>query len=265
MKIEVLGSGTSTGVPVLGCSCPVCGSSDPRDNRLRTCVYVSALGDNSQPVGLLIDSPPDIRTQVLRSNITKVEAVLFTHPHADHMNGLDDLRVYNFINKAPLPLFGSPSTLSHLRRAFNYAFEHDPGYEGGAPPLLFTNEVEHGKSFEVSGLSILPIELLHGKMVVTGYRINDFAYLPDCNFISEESMEMLSGLSLLLIDGLRDRPHKTHFTQREAIAVIEKLAPKKALLTHICHEISHATRNEELKSWTAFDVELAYDQQIIEI
>lgn len=247
----------------MGCGCEVCHSKDPRDNRLRTSVYVTTLGEGSRPIGLLIDSPPDIRTQVLRSDITKVDAVLFTHPHADHMNGLDDLRVYNFINKASLPLYGSSSTLTHIRKAFTYAFEPDPGYEGGAPPQLFTNIVEHGKSFEVLGVSVMPIELLHGKMIVTGYRINDFAYLPDCNFIPEASMELLSGLSVLLIDGLRDRPHKTHFTQREAIAVIEKLAPGKAFLTHICHEISHAIRNEELKSWTTCDVELAYDQQVI--
>ena len=259
-KVIVLGSGTSTGVPVVGCDCETCLSDNPKDHRLRTSIYISLEIGNKKPLGLLIDSPPDIRTQLLRSNITNVDGVLFTHTHADHVNGIDDLRVFNFMSRQELPIYGSPSTIKALKATFPYVFTTDPSYEGGSPPKLAPTVIEHDVSFALDGVEVMPIELEHGKTIVTGYRVHDFAYLPDCSFIPESSLEKLSGLSVLIIDGLRDRPHKTHFTQQEAVEVIEKLKPKKSFLTHISHEVLHERRQAEIASWTNLDVSLAYDQ-----
>jgi phosphoribosyl 1,2-cyclic phosphate phosphodiesterase len=245
MKITILGSGTSTGVPMVGCDCPVCISDDPRDKRTRASLL---LGYDERSV--LIDTSTDLRQQVLRQHVRRIDAVLFSHAHADHVNGIDDLRGFHFLHKEIIPCFASPETLEALQGGFSYIFTEHEG--SGYTPLLSANVIN--TPFELFGRMITPIPLLHGRTRSLGYRIGNFAYLTDCSAIPETSLELLRGLELLIIDGLRWAEHPFHFNIAGAIAAAQQLTVPRTILTHLTHQIAHA---EENRLPTGF--ELAYD------
>jgi phosphoribosyl 1,2-cyclic phosphate phosphodiesterase len=228
MKVTILGSGTSTGVPMVGCSCRVCTSDDPRDKRTRASLLIQQNGRN-----ILIDASTDLRFQALREGIERVDAVLFTHSHADHVNGIDDLRGFHFLHKEIIPCYGSRVTLDTLLAGFGYIFQE---YEGsGYTPLL--KPVEVAEPFELFGLTVIPVPVQHGRTQALGFRIGSFAYLTDCNGIPPSSMALLEGLDVLVVDGLRWKPHPFHFNIEEAIAATTALKPVRTLLTHLSHDV----------------------------
>ena len=245
MKIIIMGCGTSTGVPMVGCDCTVCRSDEPRDKRTRASLLI-CYNDHA----VLIDTSTDLRTQALHHNIRRIDAVLFSHAHADHVNGIDDLRGFHFLHKEIIPCFASPATLETLRGGFSYIFNENDG--SGYTPLLSAHEISG--PFELFGRTITPIPLLHGKTASLGYRIGNFAYLTDCNAIPETSMELLQGLDLLVIDGLRWAPHPFHFNIAGAIDAARQLKSPRTILTHLTHQIAYS---DEYKLPHGF--ELAYD------
>ncbi len=248
LEITILGSGTSTGIPVVGCDCPVCQSADPRNRRTRCSALI-----NYGPRNILIDTATDLRQQALRENICHIDAVLYTHSHADHMHGIDDLRGFNLRQKEPIPLYGSPRTLERVRDNFNYIFAdiEKPGYV----PRLSLHPIE--AAFQLFELTIVPIPLLHGGMQVFGYRCGPFAYLTDCNGIPDESLPLLENLDLLILDGLRFKPHNTHFNIPQAIQMAQKIGARQTLLTHLSHDVDHPRHDPQLPDGINF----AFDGQ----
>lgn len=244
MKVTFLGTGTSVGVPSIGCECETCLSEDPRDKRLRTSVLIER--DERK---ILIDASTDFRQQALRIGLRQLDAILFTHAHADHCFGLDDARPLMFRHGA-IACYATETTWEGLRRVYSYVFEpaHYPGL-----PRIIPHRVEG--DFDLFGLKVEPLTVIHGKLSVTAYRIGGFAYVTDCNRIPDETCERLSGLDLLIIDALRIRPHPTHMSLDESLAYINRLKPRRALLTHISHDIKHAETSEYLPA----GVEIAYD------
>lgn len=212
-----------------------------------------------------MDTATDLRQQALRDDISRIDAVLYTHLHADHIYGIDDLRAFNFVNKSIIPVYAKDSCAKELETKYSYAFFPDPKYLGATPPKLTLHRIEPNKKFALFGLEILPLSILHGNLEILGYRFNNFAYLTDCSMIPDRTREQLTGLEVLIIDGLRNRPHDTHFTQEQAVNEIALIKPKKSYLTHISHEIDHSVANLNLKTLTKLDVELAYDQLLIEL
>ncbi|MDP7019748.1 MAG: MBL fold metallo-hydrolase [Pirellulaceae bacterium] len=249
-RLILLGTGTSVGVPCIGCSCDVCTSSDPLDKRTRCAAVLGLPGGN-----LLIDTPPDLRTQLLREDVGIIHAVLFTHEHADHLFGLDDLRLFQFYLEGPVPIYCEPHVEDRIRRTFDYAFaEHEPTHKGAAPQLEF--RTIDTQPFDVLGATIVPIPLRHGpRFDVLGFRIGDVAYCTDTNEIPPASMNLLQGLDVLVLDALRNRPHPTHFSLEEAVAVARTLGPRRTLFTHISHDFGHEATNRSLPP----GMELAYD------
>jgi len=247
LQITVLGSGTSVGVPTPGCHCSVCTSQDPRDNRLRPSVLLRYGGRN-----VVIDTTPDFRTQVLRAKVDRLDAVLFTHSHADHIMGLDDVRPFNFRQRAHIPIYASAETMSAIQRSFQYIFGCEE--QQSAVPQLDTHTI-NGESFDLFGQEIVPIRLLHGRSVVYGFRIGQAAYLTDHSEIPDESMERLRGLDVLFLDALRHKPHPTHSTVERSIQTVEQLAPRRAFFTHICHDLPHEATEGTLPP----HIRLAYD------
>lgn len=247
VNITVLGSGTSMGVPTLGCTCAVCHSSDPRDNRLRPSI---ALEYNGHTV--LIDTTPDFRQQALRERIGRIDAILFTHSHADHIMGLDDVRPLNLRQKQVIPVYGSAETLSMIERSFRYIFDN-ANPESAIPKLSMHPLTLEG--IELFGLQFTPIPLHHGKSFVFGYRFGSAAYLTDHSEIPQSSMEKLSGLDVLFLDALRHKPHPTHTTVARALKYVEELSPKRAFFTHISHDLPHEETEREFPA----RVRLAYD------
>jgi phosphoribosyl 1,2-cyclic phosphate phosphodiesterase len=245
MKITILGCGTSTGVPMVGCDCPVCTSDDPRDTRTRSSLLI-CYNDHT----VLVDTSTDLREQALRHHIRRIDAVLFSHAHADHVNGIDDLRGFYFLHKEIVPCFASRETLETLQSGFSYIFNDHEG--SGYTPLLAAHEIN--APFELFGRVVIPIPLLHGKTFSLGYRIGNFAYLTDCSAIPESSMELLQGLDLLVIDGLRWSEHPFHFNIAGAIVAARQISPRRTILTHLTHQIAYS---EEVKLPRGF--ELAYD------
>lgn len=245
--VRFLGTGTSHGVPMIGCRCGTCRSLDPRDRRSRPSVIVELAGG----VRVLVDTTPDLRSQALAYDLDRVDAILFTHCHADHVMGLDEVRRFNALQRAAIPCYGDAATLQELRRIFAYIFEsHD---EGGGIPRIELHPV--GGPFSIAGERIVPIPVWHGRREVLGFRVRDFAYLTDCSGIPDASWPLLDGLDALAIDALRHRPHPTHFTVEQALAVSARLGPRRTWLTHICHDLPHAATNASLPA----GVELAYD------
>ncbi|WP_420153559.1 MBL fold metallo-hydrolase [Siphonobacter sp.] len=248
MQVTFLGTGTSQGVPVIGCDCPVCRSLDFRDKRLRVSMHVEVDGRS-----LVIDTGPDFRTQALRERIMHLDAVVFTHAHKDHTAGLDDVRPFNFRQNSDIPLYGQASVLEQIKVEFAYAFAENK-YPG--TPRLQLHPVEN-KPFEILGLQLTPIEVMHHKLPVFGYRIGDFSYITDANFIAEPELEKLRNSKVLVINALHKGPrHLSHFVLPEALEIIEKLQPHVAYLTHISHSMGlHAQVEAELPP----HVHLAYD------
>jgi phosphoribosyl 1,2-cyclic phosphate phosphodiesterase len=252
----LLGTGTSVGVPCIGCGCDVCKSSDPRDKRTR-CGALLGLPEGN----LLIDTPPDLRQQLLREQVGIVHAVLFTHEHADHIFGLDDLRLFPFYLGHPVPLYCEPLVEDRIRKSFDYAFsDREPTHAGAAPQLAFnTIGLE---PFDLLGAKITPLRLNHGpRFDVLGFRIGNVAYCTDTNRIPPESMKKLEGLDVLILDALRHRPHVTHFSLDQAIEVARQLRPKRTIFTHVCHDLGYAQTNAGLPP----GMELGYDGMRIEL
>lgn len=228
MKVTFLGTGTSQGVPMIGCECEVCKSSDNRDNRLRSSILVEV-----EDVTMVIDTGPDFRYQMLRAEVNKMDAVVFTHEHKDHIAGLDDVRGFNYLQKKPMDIFATERVQSALKREFYYAFETDK-YPGVPQLNLVTIKNE---SFLINGVELQPIEMTHYKMPVFGYRIGKFAYITDANYISEKELEKLNGVEVMVINALRKTTHVSHFSLDEAIEIIQKINPKEAYLTHFSHQM----------------------------
>ena len=251
MKITILGSGTSTGVPMVGCHCQVCDSIDPRDKRTRASVLVQYGGQR-----ILVDTSTDLRRQALREGIPHIDAVLLTHTHADHIHGIDDLRGFHFLHRRIIPCYGSTETMNNITTSFAYIFDglRSEGYS----PLMKPFTVE--AAFELFGCSIVPVPIKHGSFNATGYRFENAAYLTDCSAIPESSMALLQGLDLLIIDGLRYSPHPNHFNIDGALQVVQALQPRRTLLTHLTHEV-HQKDGAGLPA----GVEFAYDGLSVEL
>lgn len=247
LQITVLGSGTSTGVPTIGCRCAVCTSTDPRDNRLRPSILVRYAGR-----GILIDTTPDFRIQALRAPIERVDAILYTHAHADHILGLDDVRPFNYRQRAEIPIYAMQETLDAVRRVFRYAFEPEPAQTSIPRLKLYPIEDE---PFELFGLTITPLRVMHGEATILGFRFGAAAYITDQSDIPEATKEKLRGLDVLFLDALRHRPHPTHSTVAQSLRWVEELKPRRTFFTHICHDLGHASTEATLPE----GVQMAYD------
>ncbi len=246
MKITVLGSGTSHGVPMISCACEVCTSTDPHDKRSRPSIVV-----RFETGTILVDTAPELRLQAVANGLTRVDAVLFTHTHADHAHGIDDLRAYNIRQGGALPIYGSQASMDDIRARFGYIFQSNPF--GGGIPMLDLHAVDG--PFEVVGQTVVPVTVLHGYLPVYGYRFGRFAYVTDCSLIPDVSMALLQDLDVLILDALRYREHPTHFNIPQALGIIAQLQPRQAYLTHLTHDIMHRRDGRELPN----GVELAYD------
>jgi len=246
MKLTFLGTGTSSGVPLLACNCKVCTSSDPHDKRTRPSILIEVGGRS-----LVIDTAPDFRTQALREGMQRLDAVLFTHSHADHILGLDEVRIFYFRQQKPIPIYASAQSLQDIKRTFKYIF--DGTYPFGGIARLDPHVIDG--PFEAQGLKIVPIPVLHGNLPILGFRINGVAYLTDVSNIPESSYPLLEGLEVLILDTLRRHPHPTHMTVEQSLKVMERLKVRRGYCTHIAHELGHEETNAQLPP----HVRLAYD------
>lgn len=248
MKITFLGTGTSTGVPVLTCKCEVCRSLDFRDKRLRVSVLIQHNDKN-----IVIDSGPDFRQQALRENLQSLEALVFTHEHKDHTGGLDDVRPFNYLSGIKnCPIYAHPRVLSQLKMEYFYAFTEKP-YPG--VPIITCNEID-AEPFEIAGLKFIPIQVLHHKLPVLGFRIGDFAYITDANYISEKELMKVYGCKVLVLNALQHEPHISHFNLNEAIALSQKIGAEKTYFTHISHKLG---LHREVEKDLPANISLAYD------
>jgi phosphoribosyl 1,2-cyclic phosphate phosphodiesterase len=252
VRLTVLGSGTSHGIPMIGCDCAVCASDDPRDKRTRPSVLFSYNGRN-----ILVDTSPELRLQCIACGIRQVDAILYTHFHADHIVGLDDVRRFNWLQREPITLYGDRRTLARLRQAFAYAFAQDPDYPSAKPELR--TAIIDGP-LELLGQRVTPIPLMHGSLPVYGFRVGKIAYCTDCNRIPDESRALLRDLDVLVLDAVRRRPHATHFNLAQAVEEAHRIGARRTYFTHIAHELKHAETNAELPD----GMELAYDGLICE-
>jgi len=247
LKITFLGTGTSQGVPVIACTCEVCTSLDFRNKRLRTSIHLDIDGNS-----IVIDTGPDFRQQMLRENIMKLDAVIFTHAHRDHTSGLDDVRPFNFKQNIDMPVFAVQRVIEQLEAEFAYIFVNK-GYLG--LPRIETHEITE-LPFNVHGTTVTPLPVMHMKLPVFGYRFGNFSYITDANFISDSTLELLQGTEVLVLNALQREKHLSHFNLEEALAMVDKIKPKKTYLTHISHKLGlHSDVEEELPP----SVQLAYD------
>jgi phosphoribosyl 1,2-cyclic phosphate phosphodiesterase len=253
-RVTFLGTGTSHGVPMIGCDCATCHSTDPRDSRLRPSIYVE-VPDRGR---ILVDSSTDLRQQALRFKVTRVDAVVYTHGHADHILGLDELRRFNVLQGGSIPCYADRRTWQVLKTTFFYVFDGVSRHGGGVPQLE-PREIEG--PFDVLGVHVVPIPIIHGRTPILGLRFGAFAYLTDCSAIPDASWPLLAGVETLVIDALRHKPHPTHFTVAEAIAAVERIGPRRALLTHMAHDLPHADTSARLPQ----GVELAYDGLVLDV
>jgi phosphoribosyl 1,2-cyclic phosphate phosphodiesterase len=253
MRITFLGTGTSNGIPVIGCDCAVCRSDDPRDRRTRTSAVVEANGRT-----LLIDTAPELRLQAVANGIRRIDAVLYTHAHADHVGGFDDLRSFNYVQQEQLPVYADAFTIELLRERFGYAFERPFPFFGGKPDLLL-----HAFSgpFQIDGIHVVPFQVGHGRWIVNGFRFGSLVYLTDAKVVPPEALDAMRSADVLVINALRDKPHPVHLSIAEALAVIEEVQPMRAYLLHISHEVSHAEVSARLPD----AVQIAYDGLTVEV
>jgi phosphoribosyl 1,2-cyclic phosphate phosphodiesterase len=253
LKITFLGTGTSIGVPVITCDCPVCMSDDPRDNRMRTSAMLEVNGCT-----FVIDCGPDFRHQMLRKRVMNLDAVLFTHEHRDHIAGLDDVRAFNYVLNKKIDIYGTASVMEAIRIEFPYIFSDSRYF--GAPQLTIHNI--DTDPFHIKGIEFIPIRVVHEKLPVTGFRVGDFTYITDASHISDEEMEKIKGSKVIVLNALRNSKHVSHFSVGEAVEILEKLAPEQAYLTHLSHFVGlHEAVNNKLPGF----IRLAYDGLVVEI
>ena len=253
MFVRLLGTGTSQGIPIIGCHCPICTSTDERDHRLRTSALVEVDG-----VNILIDAGPDLRQQLLRCGVTRLDALLLTHEHKDHTGGIDDVRPINFLMKTPLNIYGQPRVMKAIRNDYSYAFGPDQ-YPG--VPQLVLNPLQP-EPFEVKGVEVIPVKVRHMTLPIFGYRIRNFGYITDASFISETEKKKLRGVKVLVINALRREQHYSHFNLEQALAIIEEIKPERAYLTHVSHRLGkYVDVSQELPQ----NVFLGIDNQVIEV
>jgi len=238
---------------MIGCDCAVCRSTDPRDKRLRPSIFVDVPGRAQ----ILVDTTPDLRQQALTYEIRRVDAILFTHSHADHILGLDDIRRFNHVQHGPMPCYANGFAWDIIKRVFYYSFDGLPR-QGGGVPNIDAHEITG--PFAVAGVRVTPVPLWHGRMPILGFRFGNFAYLTDCNRIADGSWELIAGVDTLVVDALRDKPHSTHFSVAEALDVVAKVGPRRAYFTHMTHDLGHAATNARLPA----GVELAYDGLVLD-
>ena len=252
-RVTFLGTGTSHGVPMIGCTCAVCTSDDPRDRRWRPSIYVQF-----PDISVLVDTSTDLRSQALQFDVSRVDAILFTHGHSDHLMGLDEVRRYNALQAGSISCYADARTVGEIRRTFGYIFESDIPAGGGLPELdLFPIAGEFCLGRQV----VLPVPVMHGTRPVLGYRFGSFAYLTDCSAIPDASWPLLEGLEFLVLDALRERPHPTHFTVTQALDAVARLRPARTWFTHIAHDLPHAETCRRLPE----GVELAYDGLTVDV
>ena len=248
MNILFLGSGTSTGIPSLCCDCDVCQSDDPKNKRLRSSILIHENGHH-----LLIDTSTDLRQQCLAYDISHINYVLYTHHHADHVHGIDELRSFNHFNSTVIPCYGNRNTIATIRAKFDYIFNRTTQAGGGLPKLTLNSL--NGETFSLGGVLVTPFDILHGNLTILGYKFNNCAYITDCSGIPDASREKLKHLDILIINAVGFDPHPTHFALSQALEAIEDLQPKRAILTHINHTYDHKKVSEQLPE----NIELAYD------
>jgi phosphoribosyl 1,2-cyclic phosphate phosphodiesterase len=256
MKLTFLGTGTSSGIPVIGCDCDVCTSTDPRNRRRRTSLYLQADG-----LHLVIDTPPDFREQAIEYRVPRVDAVLFTHAHADHVFGFDDIRRYNTIQDAVIPAYGSADTIRSLNRIFDYIrLEKMPGVYR---PRIEYREV--AEPFSIRGVQITPVPVVHGADPTLGYRFEwagrSLGYVPDCKSMPDTSVDLLKGVDVMILDALRHRPHMTHLTVGDSVAVLRRIGARRSFIDHLCHDLDHETTRLELAS---DGIEVPFDGMTLE-
>ncbi len=256
MRLTFLGTGTSFGVPQIGCECPVCRSTDPRDKRTRSGALVESDG-----VAILIDTPPELRLQLVAGGLSRVDAVVYTHEHADHTNGIDDLRMFSVRQRRPLPIYGPAETLARLQTSFHYIFDDVRPYEGTSKPSLELHAVEPGHPIAVAGIEVLPLAFRHGHLRVFGYRFGRMAYITDVKSIAPAERALLQGLDVLTLNALWWRPHPTHLSIGEAIRTAQDLGARRTFLTHLTHETGHAELARQLPD----GILPAYDGLTVEI
>jgi phosphoribosyl 1,2-cyclic phosphate phosphodiesterase len=251
VELVILGCGTSTGVPLIHCDCRVCRSRNPRNHRTRASAWVRTRGKS-----LLIDTSVDLWHQARREKVARIDGILYTHPHADHVHGIDELRSYNYAQRAPIPVWANDWTATDLRRKFDYIFQPGPPSEGGGVAQLLLNEFSAAvPTLDVLGVPVVPLSLKHGSRECIGYRIDSIAYVTDCSYIPPETLERMEALDVLVLDCLRLERHGTHFNLDQALEVVSKLRPKKTYLTHLGHDFDYNQWNRKLPRGVA----LAYD------
>ena len=253
MQITFLGTGTSHGVPMIGCECATCHSTDPHDKRLRPSIFIDAPGAR-----VLVDAGPDLREQALRHRIARVDAIVFTHGHADHILGMDDVRRFNAVMAGAMPCYGDAATLADIRQMFSYVF--DPATpKGGGLPQFDLREIDG--PFSVGGLSLQPVPIWHGKRRILGFRTGGFAYLTDCSRIDEAAWPLLERLDVLVLDALREKPHPTHFSLSEAIDTATRIGAARTFFTHMAHDLPHEATNARLPH----GMRLAHDGLVLSV
>lgn len=244
--LKILGCGTSTGTPVLCCDCRACRSRDPKNKRTRASVAFQ-VGNKV----LLVDTSPDLRLQAMREKVFWIDAVLFTHPHADHVHGIDELRSFNFLMRKSIPCFGNTWTIKAIRRKFDYIFKTTQ--EGGGKPVLDLHRID--EPMKIAGVQVVPLEVIHGSLKVLGYRINNIAYITDCSYIPAKTLDKLNDLDVLVLDCLRETPHPTHFNVEGSLAIAKRIGARRTILTHLAHDIEYGRLTKMLPK----NVFVAYD------